>query len=144
MLVAKAKRTVKNNNRSNKQKQKKLCTCSTLFCTFICRCFARQQSETSRNSLVTLLWRKCRTCSCSLFFQCRSLLSGWPLAFLIFSPRLQIHIVLPTKNDSISLALALRRSFSLWASLACRLFSLFNCLSLSLYSKFVDMTINLS
>ena len=86
MLVAKAKRTVKNNNRSNKQKQKKLCTCSTLFCTFICRCFARQQSEMSRNSLVTLLWRKCRTCSCSLFFQCRSLLSGWPLAFLIFSP----------------------------------------------------------
>ena len=144
MLVAKAKRTVKNNNRSNKQKQKKLCTCSTLFCTFICRCFARQQSETSRNSLVTLLWRKCRTCSCSLFFQCRSLLSGWPLAFLIFSPRLQIHIVLPTKNDSISLALALRRSFSLWASLACRLFSLSHCLSLSLYSKFVDMTINLS
>ena len=98
MLVAKAKRTVKNNNRSNKQKQKKLCTCSTLFCTFICRCFARQQSETSRNSLVTLLWRKCRTCSCSLFFQCRSFFPGWPLTFLIFSSRLQIHIVLPTKK----------------------------------------------
>ena len=36
------------------------------------------------------------------------------------------------------LALALCRSFSGWASLACRLLSLF------LYSKFVDMTINLS
>ena len=34
--------------------------------------------------------------------------------------------------------------FSRWASLACRLLSLFLCLSLALYSKFVDMTINLS
>ena len=44
----------------------------------------------------------------------------------------------------ISLAQALRRSFSRWASLACRLFFLFLCLSrsLSLLSKFVDMTIN--
>ena len=32
-------RTVKNNDRSKKQK-KQLCTCSTLFCTFFCRCFA--------------------------------------------------------------------------------------------------------
>ena len=36
--------TVKNNNRSNQQK-KQLCTCSTLFCTFLCRCFARLQRE---------------------------------------------------------------------------------------------------
>ena len=36
-------------------------------------------------------------------------------------------------------------SFSRWASLACRLtFSVFICLSLSLFSKFVDMTINLN
>ena len=45
------RKTVKNNNRSNQQKQ--LCTCSTLFCTFLCRCFARLQRETSRNFLVT-------------------------------------------------------------------------------------------
>ena len=44
----------------------------------------------------------------------------------------------------LSLALGLFRPFSRWASLACRLLSLFLCLSLSLYSKFVDMTINLS
>ena len=45
----------------------------------------------------------------------------------------------------LSLALALCRSFSRWTSQACRLLSLFRlCLSLSLYSKFVDMTINLS
>ena len=33
--------------------KKTLCTCSTLFCTFLCRCFARQQRETSRNFRVT-------------------------------------------------------------------------------------------
>ena len=45
------RKTVRNNNRSNQQKQ--LCTCSTIFCTFLCRCFARLQHETSRNFLVT-------------------------------------------------------------------------------------------
>ena len=33
-------------------------------------------------------------------------------------------------------------TFSRWASLACRPLSLFLCLSLALYSKFVDMTIH--
>ena len=56
-------------------------------------------------------------------------LHWWPLAF---------HICF------FSLALDLCRPFSRWASLACRLLSLFLCLSLALYSKFVDMTINLS
>ena len=75
-------------------------------------------------------------------------LHWWPLAFLILSPPLQnFHVVLPTKKCLLcflSLALDLCRPFSRWASLACRLLSLFLCLSLSLYSKFVDMTINLS
>ena len=44
----------------------------------------------------------------------------------------------------LSLALALCRSFSRWASLACRLLSRFLWLYLSQYSKFVDMTINLN
>ena len=44
----------------------------------------------------------------------------------------------------LSLALDLCRPFSRWASLACHLLSLFLCLSLALYSKFVDMTIKLS
>ena len=46
------RRRVKNNNRSNQQKRQ-LCTCSTLFDTFLCPCFARLQHETSRNFLVT-------------------------------------------------------------------------------------------
>ena len=40
-------------------------------------------------SWLHVLWRKCRTCSCSLFFHCRSFSPSWPLAFLIFSPPLQ-------------------------------------------------------
>ena len=43
----------------------------------------------------------------------------------------------------LSLALALCCFFSRWASLACLLLSLFLCLSLVLYSKFVVMTIYL-
>ena len=31
--------------------KKQLCTCSALFCTFLCCCFARLQYETSRNIL---------------------------------------------------------------------------------------------
>ena len=44
----------------------------------------------------------------------------------------------------LSLALALCCSFSRWALLTCRLRSRFLCLSVSLHSKFVDTTINLS
>ena len=40
-------------------------------------------------SWLHVLWRKCRTCSCSLFFHCCSFSRRWPLAFLIFSPPLQ-------------------------------------------------------
>ena len=34
-------------------KKKKKKTCSTLFCTFLCRCFARRQRETPKNFPVT-------------------------------------------------------------------------------------------
>ena len=42
-------------NRSD-QKKKQLCTCSTLFCTFLCCCFARLQHRTS---WLHILQRKC-------------------------------------------------------------------------------------
>ena len=75
-------------------------------------------------------------------------LHWWPLAFLILSPPLQnFHVVLPTKKCLLcflSLALDLCRPFSRWVSLACRVLSLFLGLSLALYSKSVDTTINLS
>ena len=44
----------------------------------------------------------------------------------------------------LSLALTLCHSFSRRALLACHPLSLFLCLSLALYSKFADMTINVS
>ena len=44
----------------------------------------------------------------------------------------------------LSLALDFCRPFSRWTSLACRLLSLFPWVALALYSKFGDMTINLS
>ena len=50
----------------------------------------------------TFLWRKCRTCSRSLFsLPLIFSLHWWPLAFLILSPPLQnFHVVLGTKNVS--------------------------------------------
>ena len=47
------------------KKKKQPCTCSTLFCTFLCRCLPRLQRETPK---LHVLSRKCRTCSRSLFF----------------------------------------------------------------------------
>ena len=122
----------------------------TFFYFFFCRCFERLQRETSRNFLVTRFFGG-NVVSVLVdffvffFFHCRSFSPWWLLSFLIFSPPLQnFHVVLPTKNGSLSLVLALCRSFSRWAALACRLLSLFLCLPLPLYSKFLDMTINLS
>ena len=43
-----------------------------------------------------VLWRKCRTCCCSLFF-------SLPLGFLLFSPPLQtFHVILPAKKSPLS------------------------------------------
>ena len=125
----------------------------TFFCTFLCLCFARLRRETiySRNFLVTRFMEKnvvrvlVHFFSLSLIFT----LHWWPLAFPILPPpRQNFHVVLPTKKCLLflllSLALDLCRSFSRWASLACRILPLFLCLSLALYSKFVGMTINLS
>ena len=90
----------------------------------------------------------------TLFSHCRSLSPWWPLVFLIFSLPLQIfHVVLPTKNISF-VCLFFFFHLSLWLCVSLFLVELrrpvafitfsFPCLSLSLYSKFVDMTINLS
>ena len=107
----------------------------TLFCTFLCRCFARLQRETSRNFLVTRFtdWNVVRFLVHFFSLPFTFTLHWWPLAFLIFS-----------KLSCCSLALDLCRPFSRWASLACHPLSLFLCFSLALYSKFLDMTINLS
>ena len=138
------RKTVKNNNRSNWQKQ--LCTCSTLFlyislplfCTTTTRNLQKLLSYTFYGGNVVRV--PVHFFSLPLIFT----LHWWPLAFLILSPLQNFHVILPTKNVSfgfLSLALNPCHPFSRWASLACRPLSLFLCLSLALYSKFVDMTI---
>ena len=82
------------------------------------------------------------------FFQCRSF-------FTLLTARISYFLTAATKCSCcpcyeirllcfLSLDLALCCSLCRWVSLACRLLSRFLCLSLSLYSKSEDMTINLS
>ena len=105
---------------------------------------ARLQRKTSRNFVVTRFMEEMSYVFLFTLFQCRSFSPWWPVAFLIFSPPLQnFHVVVPIPLFFISRSSSLLL-FSRWASLACRLLSLFLCLSLSLFSKFVDMKINLS
>ena len=82
------------------------------------------------------------------FIHCRSFSPWWPPAFLIFSPPLKnFHVVLPTKNVSFAFYLSLLLSVTLFLvelRWPIAFFSLFLCLSVFLYSKFVGMSINLS
>ena len=102
------------------------------FCTFLCRCFARLQRETSRNFLVVRFMEEMSYVFSFTFFLLPLIiiLHWWPLPFLILSPPLQnFHVVLPTKNISFvffSLALDLCRPFPRWASLACSLTFIFS------------------
>ena len=84
-------------------------------------------------SWLHVLWRKCRTCSCSLFFHCRSFSPSWPLAFLIFSPPLQNFMLFLQQKMSPLFFLSRSSSFSRWASLACCPTFLFFSVFLFLY-----------
>ena len=90
--------------------------------------------------------KKRRTCSCTFF--------SLPLIFTVVAASISHFLTAATKfsccsstkkylNCILSLTLALCRSFTRWGSLACHLLSLFLCISISLYSKFVDMKTNL-
>ena len=74
-------------------------------------------------------------------------LQWWPQAFLILSPLQNFHVVLATKKCLLRFFISRSKSLSPFFSLSftgCRPLSLLLCLSLALYSKFVDMTIYLS
>ena len=101
----------------------------------------------------TFLWRKCRTRSRSLFFFTAShfllaLVAATSISHFVTACRYIINFMLFFQQKCLlcflSRALDLCRPFSRWVSLACRLLSPFLCLSLALYSKLVDMRINLS
>ena len=95
-------------------------------------------------SWLHVLWRKCRTCSCSPFFHSRSFSLRWQLAFLIFSLPLQNFMLFLKQKMPPLFFLSRSSSFSRCTSLPYRLTCLFLCLSLSLFFKFVVMTINLN
>ena len=73
------------------------------FCTFLCRCFARLQRETSRNFLVTRFMEEMSYVFSFTFFSLPVFFTflWWPLAFPILSLPLQnFHVVFPTKKMS--------------------------------------------
>ena len=61
----------------------------TFFVHFLAVVLHDYNEKLPETSWLHVLQRKCRTCSCSFFFYCRSFSPRWPLAFLIFSPPLQ-------------------------------------------------------
>ena len=84
-------------------------------------------------------FRRLRRCSSSLL----------PNKLQLTDGKLQLtnisHFVTTARKLSCcSLALDLCRPLSRWASLGCHPLSLFHCISLALFSKFLDMTTNLS
>ena len=72
-----------------------MCSTLFLFISLHCRCFARLQSETSRNFLVTRLWTNCRTCSCSLIF-------SLPLIFTLVAASISRFLTTATKFSRCS------------------------------------------
>ena len=125
-----------------------LSTCNTLFWYISLPLFCTVKLlETSE---FYVLWRKCRTCSRSLVFHCSSFSPciGGRYHFSFCHLRYKMFMLFfRQKNVSFVFQLPLQISDALslvelrWLA---SLFSLFLCLSPALYSKFVDLTINLS
>ena len=121
----------------------------TFFCTFLCRCFARLQRETSRNFLVTRFMEEMSNVFLFTLF-------SPPLIFTLvtasmhfsFSHRRYEIFMLYFQQKMSPLFFISRSSpqshfFSLSFGGLSPTFSFSLCFSFS-YSKFVDMTINLS
>ena len=142
-------RTVKKKKAIGLICKKTICTCSTRFCTFFLPLFCTTTTwnfqklpgyPLSGGNLVRVLVQ------CFFCFSRRSCLLRWKQAFLIFSP-LQQNFTLFLQQKMFpflffSLALVLSLVELRWPVVLLSVFSVF--LRLSLYSKFVGMTINLS
>ena len=139
-------RTVKKTTLGLISKKSNFARAATFFCTFLSRCFARVQRETSGNFLAKSFMEEMSYLFLVhyFFFRCRSYSPWWPLAFLSFSPPLQnFYVVLPTKNAPFLFYLSLWLSAGLflvelhWPVTYILFFSVF--FFFRLYSKFVDM-----
>ena len=118
-------------NENGELAKKQLCTCST----FLYRCFARPERETSRNFLVTRFMEEMSYLLLFTFFH-TLIFTWWPLGFLIFSPPLNLFFQKIAPYLLLQLSVAFFLVELRWP-VADFIFSL--------YSKFVDMTIiNLS
>ena len=107
----------------------------TFFVHFFAFVLSDYDVELPETSWLHILWRKCR---------CRSFSLRWPLQFSFSYRRYKISCCSYNRKRSPLFFLSRSSSFSRSAQLGVALLSLFFCLSLSLCSKFVDMTINLS
>ena len=123
--------------------KKKLCTWSTLFISLPLFCTTTTR-ETSENRLTyTFQGRNVTRFLVHFFFSASHFHLGLVAASIshFVTAAAKFSCCPSNKKMSplfLSLALNLCRPFSRWASLVCRLLSLFLCLSLVLYSKFVD------
>ena len=91
-----------------------------------------------------VFWSKCGTCSCSVLFRCRSFSPWWPPAFLIFSPPLRNFILFLQQKWLLCFSYLALALFLVELRWTVALLSLFLCLSLYLFSKLWNMTINLN
>ena len=88
--------------------KKQLSTCSTLFCTFLCYCFARLQHETSKNFLVTRFMEMSYVFLFTFFFPLSLIftLVAASISHFLTAAR-KVHVVPPTKNVSFVFSLSL-------------------------------------
>ena len=107
----------------------------TFFVHFFAFVLSDYNVELPETSWLDVLWRKCR---------CRSFSPRWPQQLSFSHRRYKISCCSYNRKRSPLFFLSRSSSFSRSASLGVALLSLFLCLSISLYSKFVDRTINLS
>ena len=119
-------RTVKNNNRSNQQKSN-FARAAHFVCTFLCRCFARLQRETSRNFLVTRFMEEMRYVFSFTFLHCRSFspcIIGGRQYFSFCHRRYKFFFKSPSPFQ-VSLSFAgLPRTFSFSLSFSCSIFQI--------------------
>ena len=93
----------------------------TFFVHFLAVVLHNYNVKLPETSWLHVLWRKCRTCSRSIFFHCPLIftLHWWPLAFPILSPSPQnFHVVLPTKKMSPPFFISRSRPLSPFFSLS--------------------------